>query len=341
MIKSKPASRVIALEEAFLYPKLFDLFPTSYQKQYGVLKNRLTDVGPDRIRLMDAAGIDMQVLSHVQPGVQILKDTKLAMDLSREVNDWLADLVKQFPTRFAGFATLPTQSPKDAADELERAVTQLGFKGALINGHTNERYLDDYSFDVLLERAQMLDVPIYIHPTDPPQAVTDIYYNNYSPLVTGWGWQVETGTHLLKIIVGGIFDRYPKLKIIVGHMGELIPYCLTRLNLALTFGARMVAVEEAKAKNPAPHKLLQKDVHSYMRQNVFVTSSGVFDQPVFNCAVGMLGIDNLMFSVDDPFQDNLAAVEFLRSINLSREDREKFAHGNAEHLLNLSPATVS
>jgi predicted TIM-barrel fold metal-dependent hydrolase len=339
MSENKPVSRAIALEEAFLHPTLFDLFPATYQKQYEIIKKRLTDVGPERIRLMDAAGIDLQVLSHVQPGVQILKDAKLAVEVSREVNDWLGETVKEYPTRFAGFAALPTQSPKEAADELERAVSQLGFKGALINGHTNGRYLDDDSFSELFERAEALDVPIYIHPTDPPQAVTDVYYNNYSPLVTGWGWPVETGTHLLKIMAAGVFDRYPNLKIIVGHMGELIPYCLTRLNVALTMGTWLVAVQEAKAKNPAPLSRMQKNVHYYMRQNVFVTNSGVFDQPVFNCAVEMLGIDNLMFSVDAPFQDSFEAMEFLRQTNLSAEDKEKFAHGNAERLLKLPPAT--
>jgi predicted TIM-barrel fold metal-dependent hydrolase len=258
------------------------------------------------------------------------------------VNDWLGDVVKTYPTRFAGFAVLPTQSPKDAADELERTVTQFGFKGALINGHTNGRYLDDESFSVLLERAQTLDVPIYIHPTDPVQTITDLYFNGYSStLVQGWGWPVETGTHLLRMMCGGVFDRYPRLKVIVGHMGELIPYCLTRLNVSLTVGSWLVAVQEAKAKtkNPTAQKGMQKNVRYYMRENVFVTNSGVFDQPVFNCAVSMLGIDNLMFSVDDPFQDNFEAVDFLRAAELSQEDKEKFAHGNAERLLKLSPAS--
>ena len=228
MPEKQHAKRVIALEEAFLHPKVWDLFPSALQKKYSVLKGSLTDVGPDRIRRMDAAGIDLQVLSHVSPGVQILKDPKLSIDVCEEVNNWLGDVVKKYPTRFAGFAMLPTQSPKDAADELERAVTQLGFKGALINGHTNGKYLDDDSFSVLLERAQTLDVPIYIHPIDPPQTITNIYYNDNDPLVTGWGWSVETGTHLLRIMSSGAFDKYPGLKIIVGHMGELIPYCLTR-----------------------------------------------------------------------------------------------------------------
>jgi len=335
-------TRIITLEEAFLHPKVWDLFPVSYQKQYMMIKKSLTDVGPERIRLMDAAGIDMEVLSHVQPGIQILKDDeyKLAVDVCKEVNDWLGDVVKKYPTRFAGFAMLPTQSPEKAADELERTVTEFGFKGALINGHTNGRYLDDKSFSVLLERAQTLDVPIYIHPTDPPQIITDTYYNGYSvPLVTGWGWSVETGTHVLRMMCGGVFDRYPRLKIIIGHMGELLPYCLTRLNVSLTMGEWLVAAEDTKGNNPKPVTVMEKNVNYYMRENVFVTSSGVFDQPVLDCAVAMLGIDNIMFSVDAPMRDNFEAMDFLRAVELSQKDKEKFAHGNAERLLKLLPTT--
>jgi predicted TIM-barrel fold metal-dependent hydrolase len=225
----KSVSRVIALEEAFLHPRVWELFPGLLQDSYKVVKKRLTDVGPDRLRLMDAAGIDLQVLSHVQPGIQILADSEapLAVKVCREVNDWLADVVTRYPARFAGFAMLLTQSPADAAVELERSVSELGFKGALINGHTNGRYLDDPSFGALLERAQALDVPIYIHPTDPPRAISDVYYEPFSgSLVPTWGWPVETGTHLLRLMCAGVFDRYPGLKIMVGHIGELIPYLL-------------------------------------------------------------------------------------------------------------------
>jgi predicted TIM-barrel fold metal-dependent hydrolase len=187
------------------------LFPESLQRKYQPVAARLRDVGAERIRLMDAAGIDLQVLSHVQPGIQVLADeqAELAVTVSREVNDSLAEAVAAHPARFAGFAVLPTQSPAHAAEELARAVGDLGFKGALINGHTNGRYLDDPSFDVLLGRAESLGVPIYIHPTDPPQAVTDCYYAPFDPaLVPTWGWPVETGTHLLRLICAGVFDRH-------------------------------------------------------------------------------------------------------------------------------------
>ncbi len=284
---------------------------------------------------MDAAGIDLQVLSHVWPGVQEL-DAGTAVRLSREVNDWLGGIVRTWPTRFAGFAMLPTPSPRDAADELERAVTTLGLKGALINGHTQGRYLDDDAFSVLLERAAALDVPIYIHPTDPPPAVTDVYYRGYPALVTGWAWQVETGTHLLRLMCAGVFDRYPRLKIIIGHMGELIPYALERLNTALTLGNWLLAAQ-SKEKGAARRQPMQKSARYYLRENVLITTSGVFSHPVLECAVAQLGIDNILFSVDDPMRDNLEAVEFLKAARLSPEDKEKLAHWNAERLLKLGP----
>jgi predicted TIM-barrel fold metal-dependent hydrolase len=336
MVTTKSASRVVALEEAFLHPRVWDLFPDSLQRKYRPVAARLSDVGAERIRLMDAAGIDVQVLSHVGPGIQILADehAERAIAICRDVNDWLAQAIAAYPARLAAFAMLPTQSPADAADELERTVRDLGFKGALINGHTNGRYLDDCSFDVLLGRAESLGVPIYIHPTDPPPAVADIYYAPFeSALVPTWGWPVETGTHLLRLICAGVFDRHPNLKIIVGHMGELLPFCFTRLNVGLTMAGWLLAPEPRN--NDAPHTGMLNNVGYYLRRNIFITSSGVFDVPVFDCARAMLGLDNLMFSVDYPFQDNFAAMEFLERCGLAPEDQERFAHGTADSLLKL------
>jgi predicted TIM-barrel fold metal-dependent hydrolase len=335
MVITPTVSRVVALEEAFLHPRVWDLFPEPLQRKYQPVRARLSDVGVERIRLMDAAGIDVQVLSHVQPGVQLLADDRaeLAVAVCREVNDWLAEAIAAHPARFAGFAMLPTQSPADAAHELQRAVVELGFKGALINGHTNGRYLDDPSFEVLLGQAESLSVPIYIHPTDPPQPVTDVYYAPFdSALVPTWGWPVETGTHLLRLICAGVFDRHPNLKIIVGHMGELLPFCFTRLNVGLTMAGWLGATATASASNTAP---MRNNVGYYLRENVFITSSGVFDVPVFDCGRAMLGLDNLMFSVDYPFQDNFAAMEFLQRCDLSPEDKERFAHRTADTLLRL------
>ena len=336
----KAVSRVIALEECFLHPKLEALYPPAYVKLLSMVRGKLTDVGAERIRRMDAAGIDLQVLSHVQPGVQTF-DRETAIPLCTEVNDWLGGIVNEYPTRFAGFAMLPTQSPQHAADELERTVTRLGFKGALINGHTQGLYMDDISFSPLFERAQALDVPIYIHPADPPQPVMDVYYKNYPALMQSWGWQVEVGTHVLRMISGGVFDRYPRLKIIIGHMGELIPYALDRINQGLTMGNWLLAGQLKGTPEAAKVSVMQKSFLYYMRQNIFITTSGVFDQVPLNCAIAKLGIDNVLFSVDDPFGDNLQAMEFLNAAQLSPADKEKFAHGNAERVLNLSTQSSS
>jgi predicted TIM-barrel fold metal-dependent hydrolase len=329
----KPVGRIIAIEEAFLHPKLRELYPTSWVKILDMVGGRLSEVGPERIRRMDAAGIDLQVLSHVQPGVQTL-DRDTAIRLSKEINDWLAGIIKEYPTRFAGFAMLPTQSPRDAADELERTVARFGFKGALINGHTQGRYLDDASFSPIFERAQALDVPIYIHPTDPPKPIMDIYYKDDPVLMQSWGWQVETGTHLLRLMSGGVFDRYPHLKVIVGHMGELIPFSLKRINTALTMGNWLLA-SQSKDGETADRQGMQNSIFHYMRENVFITTSGVFDQAALNYAIAQLGIDHVLFSVDDPFGDNFEAVEFLNKARLSQKDKEQLAHGNAERVLKL------
>jgi predicted TIM-barrel fold metal-dependent hydrolase len=336
--RTTSVSRIITLEEAFLHVKLREHYPPSYVKLLDMVRGNLADVGPERIRRMDAAGIDLQVLSHVQPGVQTL-ERDIAIRLSREVNDWLGDVIHQYPERFAGFAMLPTQAPIDAADELERTVTQLGFKGALINGHTQGRYLDDDSFSPILERAQSLDVPIYIHPADPPQAIIDTYYKNCPTLMQSWGWQVETATHLLRLISTGVFDRYPRLKVIVGHMGELIPFGLKRINTGLTMGNWLLAAQ--KSVELSNRNVMQKSVSYYMKANVFITTSGVFDQAALTCAIAEIGIDNILFSVDDPFGDNFEGVAFLHEADLSSEDKEKLAHGNAERVLKLVPGTRS
>jgi predicted TIM-barrel fold metal-dependent hydrolase len=335
----KPGKRIISLEDHFLHPKLRELYPASWVRLLDMIKGRLSDVGPERIRRMDAAGIDLQVLSHVQPGVQTL-ERDVAIRMCIEVNDWLGGVIREYPTRFAGFAMLPTQSPMDAADELERTITKFGFKGALINGHTDGRYLDDDSFSPILGRAQALDVPIYIHPTDPPRAILDTYYKDLPAMMQSWGWQVETGTHLLRLISSGVFDRFPNLKIIVGHMGELIPFSLKRINAALTMGSWLLGSQSKGAELARPRSV-QKSVSYYMRANVFITTSGAFDQAALNCAIAELGIDNILFSVDDPFADNFEGVEFLNKALLSCEDREKLAHNNAERLLKLSSETNS
>ena len=209
----------------------------------------------------------------------------------------------------------------------ERRVGYLGLKGALINGHTNGRYLDHPSFDGLLATAAALRVPIYLHPTDPPAAVSEVYYQPFSALIPSWGWLVETATHLLRLVCAGVFDRHPDLTLVVGHLGELLPYCFSRLNAGLSqaMGA-LVPQKGMRNRHDAAH---------YFKNNMFATSSGVFDQPVLDCAAAMIGLDRLMFAVDYPFQDNRMSMDFLRNSTMGAEDKERFAHGNADRLLGL------
>ena len=218
--------RTITVEEHFAPPGFLDGPGKDLKESFlrfgprgQKLVAQIEDIGAGRVAEMDAAGIDMQVLSITAPGVEQL-DAAEALSLAQEANDALAEAVKKFPTRFAGLAALPTMVPDKAAAEFERTVRQLGFKGALINGHNRGRYLDDKFFWPILECAEELDVPIYLHPTRPPQAVIDAIYGGFSPEVNdmlagpGWGWHIETAIHVIRMVLGGVFDRFPKLQIV-------------------------------------------------------------------------------------------------------------------------------
>jgi predicted TIM-barrel fold metal-dependent hydrolase len=284
---------------------------------------RVRDVGEQRIAEMDAARIDMQVLSLNSPGVEQL-DAAEAARLAREANDLVAGAQKSYPARFAGFAALPIAAPQQAADELERTVREHSFKGALINGHHRGRYLDDKFFWPILERAETLDVPIYLHPTQPPQAVVDASFAGFSPDVTfmfanaGWGWHIETAVHVLRMILGGVFDRYPKLQIVVGHMGEALPFMMSRVDV--------MAPAITGLKRP---------ISDYLRENVHYTFSGFNFTPTFLDLLLQVGVDRIMFSADYPYGSMAQARAFLDQLPVSAADRERIAHGNAEKLLGL------
>ncbi len=285
--------------------------------------NKLQDIGDKRIAEMDAAGVDMQVLSLSAPGVE-QSNAEEQVPAAREMNDFMAEAVKQHPTRFAAFAALPVLAPDKAVEELELRVKQ-GFKGALINGHTHGRYLDDKAFAPILERAEALDVPIYIHPTIPPKPVVDAYYSGFSPPVSqifsiaGWGWHIETSVHVIRMILGGVFDRHPKLQVVIGHMGEGLPFLLPRMT------------------DTMPMKLtkLERPIADYLRQNVHYTFSGMNYPGTFLNLLLEVGVDRIMFSADDPYQSMSAARLFLEHVPVSESDRERIAHGNAEKLLRL------
>lgn len=313
-------SRVITIEEtcwtsgfhATFQPALHEIYDTGTQF-------RRDDVGDKRIARMDEAGIDLHVLSIVSPGSQML-ESELAIRLSREANDWIGEASRRYPTRFAGFATLPTPEPAKAVEELTRPVEELGLKGGLINGHTHGVYLDDKRFEPLLARFARLGVPLYIHPANAPKPVMDTYFDSYPELAgPGWGWAITTRAHVLRLMANGVFDRHPDLKVIIGHMRELIKFHLKRVDRALRWGGER----------------MERSTSDYMRDNVFFTTGAVFETATLMCAVLTLGTDNVLFSVNEPFDDNLEAVAWLKTVPLSDENQEKLAHGNAERLLGL------
>ncbi|MFZ3360629.1 MAG: amidohydrolase family protein [Xanthobacteraceae bacterium] len=322
--------RTITLEEHFTTPKFLE-GPGRKRKEIadkagGRLAKvfaQLADVGEGRLAEMDAAGIDMQVLSLTSPGAE-QSEAAEAVALARDANDFLADVIKKHPTRYAGLAVLPTAAPDKAAAELEKMVRQQKFVGAVIHGHNRGRYLDNKFFWPILEAAEALNAPIYLHPTPPPQAVIDVSYGGFAPAVTdmfaasGWGWHIETAVHIVRIILGGAFDAFPKLQFVIGHLGEALPFMLPRLDsmpMALT-----------KLKQP---------VSGYLRSNIHYTISG------FNFPAGFLdlllevGVDRIMFSADHPYASMTAARAFLEQIPVSAADRERIAHGNAEKLFGL------
>ena len=248
-----------------------------------------------------------------------------ATALAKDVNDKLAAGVKAHPTRFAAFATLALQNPESAASEFERCIRRLGFKGALVNGTINGLFLDDKKFTPIFEAAQSLDVPIYLHPGVPPKSVRDAYYSGlpgqlgYVLSTAGWGWHAETAVHCLRLILAGIFDRFPKLKIIIGHMGEGLPFFMARSDAVLGAGAKHV----------------KQRVADYFHRHFYITTSGFFTVPPFLCALEIVGADRLLFSVDYPFSPNTLGRDFLNVLPVSPGDMEKITHQNAEKLLKL------
>jgi 2,3-dihydroxybenzoate decarboxylase len=321
--------KVIALEEHMTTPMANEAIP-SYLRRAEVLVARALYLGHDmptelldlegsRIKAMDEAGIDMQLLSLVTPGPQAY-DAKIGIPVAIDANDRMFEACKRHPTRFAAFAALPTADPAASVTELERAVSKLGFKGAMINGHHEGTFLDDKKFWPIFECAEALDVPIYLHPRNPSPAAMKAYFEGYEDLAfASWGYSMDTCTHFLRIVFSGLFDTYPKLKFILGHMGEALPFWIHRFNDHARFSKRG----------------LKKSPRDYLLENLYITCSGNFAIPSFLCAVTAMGIDNLMFAVDWPFESNKVAVEFLKHAPLSPPDKEKFAHGNAERVLRI------
>lgn len=330
--------RIVAVEEHFTCQDLLNRIDSATLVRNGwpapgtpmfqaINPPALADTGQERIGAMDTAGIRMQVLSVPGPGAEIVSGPD-GVAIAREFNDRMARLISAESERFAAFAHLPMRNPSAAADELQRAVVECGLKGALISGTIDGKFLDAPEFAPVLARAEQLDVPLYIHPGVPPQGVRAAYYDglpdeaSFGLAIAGWGWHAETAVHILRLALSGALDRHPRLKLLIGHMGEGLPTMMERIERV--FGAYSDA-----------H--LERNVARAIVEQVWVSTSGFASTPAFLAAFMIFGADRLLFSVDYPFGNNLAAVAFLENLPVSPEDREKIAHKNADALLGLVP----
>jgi predicted TIM-barrel fold metal-dependent hydrolase len=317
----RPKCPVIALEEHYWDRELAAQFVGGEGVRDPEMLKRLYDLDELRLREMDEAGIDMQILSHGAPSAQKLSGPD-AVELTRRVNDRLHAAVRANPKRLGAFSALPTSDPKAAADELER-TTKLGFKGPMLHGLANGVFLDDKRFWPIFERAQALDVPVYLHPSVPSPAVTDAYYKEYVkdfPMVirAAWGFTVETATLAIRLVLSGAFDAYPRLKIVLGHLGETLPFLLWRIDQALS--------------RPGGKTLSFREVFC---EHFYITTSGNFSNPALLCCVMELGIDRVLFAVDWPFVPNKPAVDWMNTVPLCDEDKVKILSANAKRLFRL------
>lgn len=319
----KPKCPVIAIEEHYVDAELASHFPAAAGAgRPNKIMERMADITDARLKEMGEAGIDMQVLSHTAPSAQKL-GAEIAVPVCTRVNDRLAAIVEANPKRFAAFAALPTDDPAAAAGELERTVTKLGFKGAMLHGMAHGAFLDHKRYWPIYERAQALDVPIYFHPGVPDQRVREIYYNDYaedfpSLVRAAWGFTVETATLGIRLVLSGVFDAYPNLKAMLGHLGETLPFLSWRIDSALS--------------RPG-HKPV--DFRDVFMSHFYVTTSGFFSNPALLNAVMEMGADRVLFSVDWPFESNKAATSWIANVPLCDEDKVKILSGNAQRLLKL------
>ena len=323
-MSSGKKSTIIALEEHYWDRELAQHFTVrGPEMRVPGLQERLYDLGTLRIKEMDEAGIDLQVLSHGAPAVPKL-DADKAVPIARKVNDNLLAAIKRYPGRLEGFAVLPSADPIAAADELERCVTKLGCKGGMMHGLTGQNeFLDLKKFWPIYERAAALDVPIYLHPAVPHQAVVDAYYGDYleqypTLATAAWGFTVEAATQGIRMVLSGVFEAHPGLKIVLGHLGESLPFSAWRIDMAL--------------RRQGNRSSAFRDV---FREHFWITTSGNFSTPALICCLLEMGADRILFSVDYPFVPNPPGVQWMQDLPVSPEDKEKILNGNAKRLLKL------
>ena len=317
----------IALEEHFMHTDFIDYWAHTRinisPNLFGKVRSVLEDFGEQRLKQMDNIGVEKAILSLAGPGVQVEKITDVAVQKAMRCNDFLANKILDCPDRYGGFAHLAMQDPRKAADELERSVKDLGFYGALINGQTNGAYLDDDRFSVFWERASDLGVPIYIHPNNPPD-VPYMFHNHPELWGPAWSWTVETGSHALRIIFSGLFDRFPNAKLVLGHMGETLPFQLWR------FDSRWEISNRGDMQLDLPPS-------EYFKRNFWCTTAGVCSDEPLRCAIDAIGADRVMFSVDYPFEKPQDADDWIEAAPLTEKEREMVCAGNAKALLGLNP----
>ncbi|WP_327699894.1 amidohydrolase family protein [Streptomyces sp. NBC_00459] len=326
--KKEKKMRIVAVEEAFSIPGAIRQEAAIRQRLEATEETkrewfrRLDDVTELRLADMDANGVDMQVLSYSTPGLEVIEDPAEAVAVARRVNDYLAKAVASHPKRFAGFAVLPLQDPKAAVVELRRAVNELGLKGVLYNDHVRGHYLDEPQFRPVWAELERLGVTLYLHPAVIPADKWRVFDGH--PVLVGpsWGWTATVGAHALRLIYGGVFDEFPGASVMLGHMGELLPFQMARLDSRYP---AQVPVERRVQHLPS----------YYLRNNVYVTTSGVMSHAALLGAVHAVGVDRVLFSIDYPFESSADAVAFLRSAPYARADLARIAHGNAERVLGL------
>ena len=314
--------RIVAIEEHFWSRDFAAHFSGPSAERSPDLMRLLEDYSARRLRDMDEAGIDLQVISHAPPGGQRL-NPEAGVVACRDVNDLLASIVRDAPDRFAAFATLPQANPEEAADELQRAVEELGFKGAMMFGLTNGKFLDEKPFWPIYERAANLKVPVYLHPSMPHPTVREVYYSTYEkshPSLVGaaWGFGIETGTLGIRMILSDVFQTYPDLQIILGHLGEGITFQLARIDEALS------------RPGNAPTEFSKT-----FRNNFHITTSGFFSDSALRCCIEEMGVDRILFAVDWPFVSNADGVNWLNAFPTDQATKEQIFGGNAQRLLGL------
>jgi predicted TIM-barrel fold metal-dependent hydrolase len=333
----QPTFRRIATEEAFAIPEQIDgmraiaansedydpdLFLWKLMAGGGPITDRLLDLDDERLRIMNAAGVDMHLLLLTSTGVQMF-DSDTATALATMANDRLAETIARHPDRYAGLATIAPQSSRHAVAEIERAITQLGLNGVVINSHTNGEYLDDPKYWPILEAACALGAPIYLHPRAPSPAMC-APYRPFGLEHAIWGFQAETGLHAVRLIMSGVFDRFPALHIVLGHMGEGVPFWLYRLDYMHTNSPLEVA-----------RPTLRRRPSDYFKENFTITTSGMNWQPALEFCISALGADNIMWAIDYPYQDTEEAVQFMNNAAISDDDKAKIFHGNAERVFGI------